>query len=663
MIEAVFFVVSSLILYISLMLMPKNKAKLNLISFACSTLVFMISFWVLATGVVNYLSVTVGITSLSVCNLILSAMVLLYIIRKKHTQKYELFVPDALVVLVLIVIALILGMRRYGNTFNIFSYASDDSARHFSFCKEMMVSGSITRGKYAMYVLDMIFIQALSFLFPEAEWFRPFMLADVMLFFMMGAMFWAWIRRIINGRYSYIAGVLFTLLYATGYPLNNMLYGFEYLGMGILMITFVLWILQRHEYEEIPQWMILVMLSFANVSVLVSYTQFAPVALGGELIYFLLWYGRRKRIFDAEFFEIILFGFGAAGTFGVSYITPQFMGKLWLPIVVIAAVLGLMIILLRLKSKEISDKWQAFREWLSKRKKIAVILASVLVLVCILLGYRYIYREMIVRFVSQEQGMILDGNIYREPYANFLVLLFPLGVCITDVFRKKKNDASVWMVFITLIFSAWMIYCVLNGSIGSYYFYKMHYLFWLLLFGCAFKAVVGATGESRKNIITYLAGAMVLFIISISGVENNISASNEWLWQNNISEQLFGIYNFNIDLVKQGGNVNASMQDMYNRVYEIAEREDTYIPYFGKELRYLREYYYILSGQDPELHPDGLNNHDYPSYDFRGDLEKNGTKYIFVQKGYELPSESYQQDIDVMWMEYENDYGYIYKLD
>ncbi len=661
--ELILFIISTIIACVTLMLFPKNVAKQNGITWLVATGLTLICSWVFFGGIVNLLGVRLNLYTISVINITIAAVTTVGISIKKKTQKYYIDFNDVAIMFVMLVIAVAIGLVRFNIRMDIFAYGSDDSVRHFNYARNLANTGMIDNGKYVMHLVDMVFIRCFSPFLSELQWHRAFMLADIFLFFIQGAMFWTWIRRFINGKYSLILGYGFTIMYMLGYPLMNMLYGFEYLGAGVLVINYLLWIIQKMDYDEITEWMSVPLITIANAAVCLSYTQFAPVVLLGELVYLLLYFKAKKQLLSARALTTLGIGFGAPGALCISYIAPRYWAQI-VPImgigigaILLIATVVFIIIKIRFLQLKInmSDVWKNFQKYMNEHTKLRIILTCIIIFVLVVVAYRYVFLGMIVRYTTQEGGMALDGSIYREPYANFVVLALPMLMYVTGAIKKRKNDAVLWMMAGTVVFAAWLGYCVIKGSIGSYYFYKMHFLFWLFLFGCAFRQLVWLTGKARRIVIIYLSGAMLLFAVVIASAGKTQG--------NSIFARVFDVYSENVRMLETGGNVDRDMQSIYSKAAEIVEIKDVFIPYFGEELRHLREYYYYLSGQNPQDHPFHLNDKYYPSYDIWKDLTEMGVRYIFVQNNCKAMPEKYLEEFEDMRVVYENEYGKILALD
>lgn len=669
MTEMILFVVTTIISYVVLFLIPRSNSKENGVTSLIINLMLQIGIWVFVTGILNLCHIKINLYTIAVINIVvfLAAFIYMYI-NKWKIQSYYVQVLDLVVLLILAATAVTIGLYRFENDLSVFAYESDDSVRHFSYVKGLMNTGNFTNGRYVMHLISMIFIKCALPFIGEMFSYKAFAAADIFLFFMLGAMFWTWIRPMMSGKYEKASGVGFTLMYFWGYPLNNMLFGFEYLGAGILAVNFLLWILWENDAREMSKWQLVVLLMLANTMIFLSYTQFAPAVLIGELIYFLIKFGGVKKIFTWLFWSIIVVAMGVPGLLCMAYVAPQYFAKV-IPLVlsagmVILMLCGVTVLVLQVQAKKnhstIKKMFRRKLEWFAAHKKLLWAVFGIIIFVVMIIAYKVIYQGLIVGFAAN-QIMTTDGNIYREPYANFLILMFPVILYILDSIKKKRNDAVLWMLLGTMLFSMWLLISVLTGRVTTYYFYKMHYLIWLLLYGTAFRWLVSTKADTRHMMTVYLGAVSVFFLIAMSGLEKKLEDVNEWLWTDGVSPKVFGIYNNNLELLKKGGNVDEEIQTILNVVYGLVDEENTFVPYFGEDARYRKQYYYYLTGQDPNAHPFWLNNPDAPAEDILSELKKLNVEYIFVTNEYEEDGIYFEifEELDVM---FETDYGRIIAL-
>lgn len=671
------FIVTFVCAMVMLVSVPKRKEKASLIEWIVITFVMLLGLWTFFAGLLNLIGVPFNLFMLSGINVVLAGAAMFYINVKRKTQRYYLSFKDLLVMIILFVITVIISVVRFKLRFDVFAYGSEDSARHFFYVKDIIehqkfLTGSeVFHNRYVMYIIDVIFIKVFDPIVGITNWYRAYMLADLFMFYLMGATFWCWIRKYTKSTYAYILGVAFTVFYFLGYPLTNLLYGFEYLGAGVLSLTFLLWVLQKIEHKSLRAWSWILMLFAANTMVCLAYTQFAPGIIAGELIYLFIYLKRRKKLFSMITLLTVVVDFVLPGALCVSYIASRYW-KILLPmllilllvlVLVVLVVYGVLFFIARKNNKGIDEVIEGIATFVASQKKARVIAGVIIGIIVAFVAYKFVYQGMMVRYTQTENGMYLDGTIYREPYANFVIMFFPLVLFVIESIKNRKNESVLWILLFTVLVSAWLLSSVVKGYVGSYYFYKMHFIVWTMIMGVGYQVFASLEGEMRSLAMTYLGTVLVFLVVALYGFDSRISAVNNWVWPSNTLESFYSVYINNFSMLKRGGDVSREMQEIYYKVEEISKREDTFIPYFGEELPYLKEYYYYLTDQDLEQHPGNLNNRDYPSFSIREDLEKLDIKYIFVQKNYNGPYKEYKHDFDIMWMEYENDYGWILKLD
>lgn len=668
MITSILFLISACAFWFLLMLMPKNKERLNAVVWLNITLIGMIFLWIFYAGIISLFDIKVNISGLAVCNTAGLVLVCAYCIWKRKTQKYYVCLTDIFVFLGVAASAIVFGMLRFGRYIDLFAYASDDSVRHYAWARELALTGRITQAKYGLHLFDMVLMQMLEPLTGQDAWYRIYMLADMLLLMLLSICFWVLIRRYARGRFQIICAIIFTAFYMCGYPLLNMLYGFEYLGLGVLCTNYILLVVRLNDYEEIPVWMRNALLCVGVTALAVSYTQFVPAVMAGLLVYYFIYYRRRWSVFSLKALATLIWGFAVPGVLCVCHVAPRFMDRL-VPLMLIAVAAVILLILLWFIASFIiacmtHRKLKVCIEdnigFVKNNRVIRTIAAFLITAVFLYIGYRYVFLGMIVRFTTDEGGMLLDGSIYREPYSNFIILLIPLLLHFIKCVKRRENDAALWILAGSLLFTGWLLWEVNSGRIGSYYFYKMHFMVWLLVFYTGYRCLAENAGKIRKFMTGYLAVAVVLFVSFII-MRAAAIGTDTLIYQ--ASDRLFSIYNENLDMYEAGGNVTVEKQQMYNEVRRLVDEQGVFVPYFGRELRYLREYYYYLSNQNPDDHPEELNSKDYPSYNIRKELYESGIKYLFLEKGPLGTYDEYWEDFKYFPIRYENDYGYLLKVE
>lgn len=213
--------------------------------------------------------------------------------RKKQEYRYEwldLFMAGLL-------LALLLGWGRYqfGSHFRDFNYRSvTDSARHLFFARTLVEEGISYVSMFFAAVNTAVWINALEGIVCRFDQYRIYIVFDLVVFLFNGMMFWTAIRRFLCDNYLKTVGVVFTLLWACGHPINSLAYGTIYLSTGILLTLLIYHFSMLMLNKEIERDWGIGLLGFAIISLIYSYVLFIPAFVFGPLIY-LYYAGKAER--------------------------------------------------------------------------------------------------------------------------------------------------------------------------------------------------------------------------------------------------------------------------------------------------------------------------------------------------------------------------------
>lgn len=110
-----------------------------------------------------------------------------------------------------------------------------------------------------------LIFKALEPIIGEMNFYRAFILFDIIIFLFSAILFYFIIKNKMNTKIDFLIGIVVTIIYMLGYPLNNLLSGFYYLGIGCLAINGILYVLKQKENKN------MVILSLLNVTLILSY--------------------------------------------------------------------------------------------------------------------------------------------------------------------------------------------------------------------------------------------------------------------------------------------------------------------------------------------------------------------------------------------------------
>lgn len=661
------FIITTLALGGALMLFPKNVEKQNFVSWLIVTIMLIITIWSFGAGILSLLGIPVTLSGFIALNIIVTVMLLAVIAYKKKMQKYVVRWQDVLMMAVLLLITVVVALNRYGSDFSLFAYDSDDAVRHYGRVKSFVLNGILPDDRYVMYLLDGIFVMCIEPFCEMFYWYKGFIAADLVLFFLMGAMFWVTITKRISGKFSYVYAMFLSLAYLFGFPFTNLLHGFEYLGMGVLMINFVIWIFDEINYDKLTTYFSVILVMLVNLSVCMSYTLFAPAVYIGELIFYYFYFRKKRNIVSWQAFVTMAVGFAVPGVMCVwvvaGFLVEQLLGHIALFLLVFAAVIALIAGILFVIAKKYKTTVKALfvcvGDFLERKKKLRIFLTLVVVLIAAVIGYKVVYQGLLMKYLAR--GVLkLDGSIYRNPYGDFILWMFPAAIFIVKYLKEKKNDILMWLFAGFMVYAAWLVKYILYGVVGSYYFYKMHFVLWLIVLIMSYKGVTMLKGEALKNVKIYLGVVVILFVVFVSGAEKKFNETNYFLWPETVLDNFFGIYEYNAGLWENGGNLNMEMMELYEEAFELYGQKGSYMPIFGNDVKYTKDYYYVMSNQDRYYHSevmDIIDRSDNPV----GTLAELGIEYVMVVKPYD--EGRFEEDFKNFYVFFENNYGQILKVE
>lgn len=222
------------------------------------------------------------------------------LIFKRGVQSFAFSKRDGMITLVLILFISIIAYQDVGKITNIRYFSTDASihyigAREFYENDKMLHKTENTETDKQMmpmaYVNVGILFKAFAPVISEINLYKIFLLVDITIFCFSGILFYFILKNRIKQKSHQIIAVMMTMLYLMGYPLNNLLSGFYYLGIGCLTINAILYIMEVQELKEGAKRLLLCLL---NTGLILSYALFAPVVYGSMFLYYL--FTERKKI-------------------------------------------------------------------------------------------------------------------------------------------------------------------------------------------------------------------------------------------------------------------------------------------------------------------------------------------------------------------------------
>lgn len=332
MLLSLLYIISFIELYLGILIFPKNNKRCGLSVWLVVTLITVYAIHsVEAIVIYNILKIKIGLLSMSIANVIVAAIIWAVIIfGYKRKQDYYADKTGLYILAGLLVSVYVFGMIRFGWTLGNFRYATSDSAVHLFRVLDIIDTGRLNQSRFYLYLVDALFIETLSPIFGISNYYRLFIICDLFMLFLSGAMFLAIIRRYMADTKLIVLGCVFVLLYVFAYPLNNLIYGFNYLGAAVTLIGYAIFATRSFRDGMMYKWYAILCIVLGIIGVTLCYTQFLPIVFGGSLLYVCTDIVISHKISKKTLISIGIAAVvaGLVGCFGVYYVVIRSYGSI-----------------------------------------------------------------------------------------------------------------------------------------------------------------------------------------------------------------------------------------------------------------------------------------------------------------------------------------------
>ncbi len=293
------YILSLILLIISFLLLKKSNNKLSII---CSIIYSICLLFFYQVVIFYFLGFFNSLIYYSIINLIISIIVLFIIFKKKKIQKYYFNKKELVLFLVVILSSFLVTWIRFRG-FSVIIYTSDDSSIHYR--SSLIFSKYLTlfsRNDYkdliynfsnimpANYINGGLFLKLVN----NIPSYKAYMIYDSICYILYSLLFLVIVLKLFNKK-EYLYYYVITMLYMLSFPLNCLVFGFGYLGLGVMCIQLLCYtiISMNNNYDNgiILKIILLFMLSF---SLFFSYYLFVPPIYLSLFIYYIWLYKNKK---------------------------------------------------------------------------------------------------------------------------------------------------------------------------------------------------------------------------------------------------------------------------------------------------------------------------------------------------------------------------------
>lgn len=293
---AILYIISCITWIIGFYKIKKTDKTLNGCTFIVISIFAFMCYQASIAFVLKYTFITLNNLTFAICNLVMSALWGYVAVMKKNTQEYTYAVGDMVAYGIFTVAVLYISSIQFGSSFDLFNYQCTwDSSVHLEFARDFAKSGELPK-LYFMALNMGLWLQSVWAFNPFDTGCQMFIWLDIIILLMCACLFWHLLRYHINSKGSYILGIIFTLLYTLGYPLNNMVFGTSYLGSGNDIVIFLMIIMMLRIEDGLNKKIFVFTLLCGSIGLMVSYSLFTPIMFAAILIYFTVQYCKKKVI-------------------------------------------------------------------------------------------------------------------------------------------------------------------------------------------------------------------------------------------------------------------------------------------------------------------------------------------------------------------------------
>ena len=454
----IIYILTSLALIISYLLLNKSEKKENLIHSVIISVILFLTYNIFITQVMFFVHLKSTLLNLAIVNIAFSAVFITKEIKTKTIQKYYINKLDIIAVIIILGLAITIVIMNYGTNIAVkhavtdaatHYFASDDFYRYSTlFSRESSDTIKWLNTPYLMtgaYVNTGIFLKLFKGIIDETFLVKLYFIFDMFIWMLSGLLMYTALSTNFKNKKHQILALVLTIFYMLAYQLNSLFAGFSYLGVGLDIIIGIIIIMK----SEIKTNYKISSLFLLNLGIMFSYYYFAPVLFLAQLWYILATNKKQNiKIFSKQnIFEIL-----------IALVIPGLIGVIYF----------IVYPLMQANNK----------------------------------AFDYV------------GAIATDGFIYEDLIMNIFPYLLLSEVYIIYIAFKKKNTFIDKLLYLTVIFTL-LIYMLMRLEfVSSYYYYKIYYMLFLVLTVSSYE-ILKIFVDKGKNVTIIVSGVLIIYSFGI----------------------------------------------------------------------------------------------------------------------------------------------------
>ena len=298
--NSVFYILTYLLLFSAFILVKKSDNKLNFVVYMPIYIMLMMLFSTFFAGIIDIIGIPVNLVTLGIGNLIGTMCISLYILKKGEIQAYYFKIYDLISIIIITIIIGFVAKEQFGVNL-MMNYETTDPTRHLRMAQELIESGKLGIMYFASLNNATIISVGLGFLKPFWS-YKLFVLADIIMLWLSATLLFSISDFFAKKTFAKIISLVSIVFYVLGYPLNNMVFGFVYLGMGVSICAYLIFVANNYYNGFIKEGIAIVAMMLGCFGMINCYSLFAPFVFISLAIFIAIKFIKNKKLFCKEFF-------------------------------------------------------------------------------------------------------------------------------------------------------------------------------------------------------------------------------------------------------------------------------------------------------------------------------------------------------------------------
>lgn len=311
---SIIYVLSIVYLAVSFLIHKKNNEKKSIVSSIIYAVCLLFCYNTLIVYICSFFNIGGSLFNYSLVNCIVGTILNLISFKCRERQEYFFDKKEFISSFVIVLVVLLISFCRF-RCFTTLSYETGDPAVHYkhalTFKENLEIlnkenSENFVYGNFSgVMPISYVNCGLMMMVMDNIPTYRVFVFFDVFSLMASSLLFFITIINVFKKK-EYLYSLGLSLIYLLGFPLNNMLFGFCYLGLGVMVINLlVLTMLSLINYHKYI-FMNLIILFMLSFSVFFSYYLFMPfVYLTLGIYYIYLFKSKKLTLKELFIYEVI----------------------------------------------------------------------------------------------------------------------------------------------------------------------------------------------------------------------------------------------------------------------------------------------------------------------------------------------------------------------